>query len=119
MIIDKACPAVLNQTLCPFRVGRFILIPLLVYNSNVFFHGFLPSVVNQSYMMLFFLMGAIPNHIRYLFLNQNGLHLCLFGHGADGTLLGGDEIGCSVGKPEHFRQLVFGQVFHAVFQHEA
>jgi len=46
MFIYEACPAVFYKTLCPFQVGRFILISMLIYNNNVFFYGYHPPIVN-------------------------------------------------------------------------
>ncbi len=40
------------------------------------------------------------------------------GHGADGALFGGDQVGRRIGKPEHLVQVGGGEALQAVFQHK-
>ena len=44
--VKKITPAVLYKTFCPFRVGRFIFISLLINNNYVFFYGCRPLCID-------------------------------------------------------------------------
>ena len=60
----------------------------------------------------------------HLFLLNSGrsahgfFHRLTAGHGANGSLFGGNQIGRRVGKPKHLVQIPGGQPVQAVFQYK-
>lgn len=60
LFVRQWCPAVFYKTFCPFRVGRFIFISLLINNNNVFFDGCHPLVLICFLRICVFCNGFLP-----------------------------------------------------------